>query len=57
MVVITFTLFASFPEIFLKKNEKVYVVKGMCWATPSPCVRNADKKTKIKYGYKIYLNN
>lgn len=58
--------FKSFPLFYIENvnysetlinNEKVYVVKGMCWATPSPCVRNADKKIKIKYGYKIYLNN
>ena len=58
--------FKSFPLFHIENvdfservinNEKVYVVKGMCWATPSPCMRNADRKTEIKYGYKIYLNN
>ena len=58
--------FKSFPLFHIENvnysealinNEKVYVVEGMCWATPTPCVRNADRKTKIKYGYKIYLNN
>ena len=38
-------------------GEKVYNVKGMCWATPTPCLRNTNKKIEKKYGFKIYLNN
>ncbi len=58
--------FKSFPLFHIENvdfseglinNEKVFIVKGMCWATPSPCLRNVDKKIEIKYGYKIFLNN
>ena len=58
--------FKSFPLFHIENveytkslinNEKIYVVKGMCWATPSPCMRNINKKIEFKYGYKIYLDN
>ena len=38
-------------------DEEVYKVEGMCWATPSPCLRNINKKIiKIK-NYRVYLDN
>ncbi len=57
--------FKSFPLFYVKKvnydetlidNEKVFKVEGMCWATPSPCLRNINKKIVRKYNYRIYLN-
>ncbi len=58
--------FKSFPLFHIENvnfneqiinGEKVYNVKGMCWATPTPCLRNTNKKIEKKYGFKIYLNN
>ena len=58
--------FKSFPLFHIEKvnysekiinGEKVYNVKGMCWATPTPCLRNIQKKIEMKYGFRIYLNN
>ena len=58
--------FKSFPLFYVEKttysvssinNQKIYVVKGMCWATPSPCLRNTNKDITTKYGYRIYRNN
>ena len=46
----------NFDETIIN-GEKVYKVKGMCWATPTPCLRNINKKIEKKYGFKIYLNN
>ncbi len=58
--------FESFPLFYVKdvefdkikiNDEEVYKVEGMCWATPSPCLRNINKKIiKIK-NYRVYLNN
>jgi len=57
--------FKSFPIYFTDKvdyqiefidNEKIYKVDGMCWATPSPCFRNINKRIERKYNYRIYLN-
>ena len=45
----------AYEEIYLN-NEKIYKVKGMCWSTPSPCLRNINKTIKKSYGYKIYIN-
>jgi len=58
--------FKSFPFFFVKKikykeqyvnGEKVFKVEGMCWATPTPCLRNINKKIKRKYNYRFYYNN
>ena len=58
--------FESFPLFYVEKidyvessinNQKIYIVKGMCWATPTPCLRNTNKNIKSKFGYKVYLNN
>lgn len=58
--------FKSFPLFHIENvnfdekiinGEKVYNVKGMCWATPTPCLRNINKKIEKKYGFKFYLNN
>jgi hypothetical protein len=58
--------FKSFPLFYVKdvefdrikiNDEEVYKVEGMCWATPSPCLRNINKKIiKIK-NYRVYLDN
>ncbi len=56
--------FKSFPLFYVKKvnydeifidNEKVFKVEGMCWATPSPCLRNINKRIERKYNYRIYF--
>jgi len=57
--------FKSFPIYFTDKvdyqikfidNEKIYKVDGMCWAIPSPCLRNINQRIERKYNYRIYLN-
>ena len=56
--------FKSFPFYYVKnveyeKNfidgEIVFKVDGMCWATPSPCVRNLNLKIENYLNYKVYL--
>ncbi len=56
--------FKSFPFYYIKnieyeKNfideEIVFKVDGMCWATPSPCVRNLNLKIENHLNYKFYL--
>ena len=57
--------FKSFPFYYVKKveydeitidNEKIYKVKGMCWATNSPCLRNVNKKIVFINNFRTYLN-
>ena len=58
--------FKSFPFFYVSDvkfnkiqidNQEVYKVEGMCWATPSPCLRNIDKKIIYIKNYRFYLNN
>lgn len=58
--------FKSFPFFYVSDvkfnkiqidNEEVYKVEGMCWATPSPCLRNINKRIVYIKKYRVYLNN
>ena len=58
--------FKSFPLFFVENveynkiflnDEKAFIVKGMCWATPSPCIRSNNFRIQKKFGYKVYLKN
>jgi len=57
--------FKSFPFFYVENvkfttdyigNEKVHIVTGMCWATPSPCLRNKDIKIFRNNKYRFFLN-
>lgn len=57
--------FENFPYFYVPKikyekiyinNELVYKVDGMCWSTPSPCLRNINREITRKYGFRIYFN-
>ena len=58
--------FKSFPFFYVKKtnyeeekinDEKIFkVIGGSCWATPSPCMSNINKKIERKYTYRFFLD-
>ena len=58
--------FKDFPLYYVKKvtfeekylnGFKVYRVQGMCWTTPTPCLRSMNKKIEIINSYKFYSKN
>ena len=57
--------FKSFPYFYVNNvdysinyidNTKVFIVDGMCWSTPSPCLRNTNKKNQKIFTYRVYIN-
>ena len=46
----------KYEKIYIN-NELVYKVDGMCWSTPSPCLRNINREIIKNMGLEYILKN